>query len=84
MPTKKQMFLRPFYEDEEGYNVRGSAMAGTGNNFHKPFTGEHIGHLKWDEEKGDFKLVLSSEQNPEVCDATEVDSSTEAGNKNNT
>jgi hypothetical protein len=67
MPTKKQLYQRWESEMEFGkshseeYNVRGSEMAGTGNDpFQKPFTGEKIGHFEWDEKNQDFKLIVDS------------------------
>lgn len=46
------------YEYEEGYNVRGSAMAGIGNHFPKEFTGERIGTIVCDPVKKDLRIIV--------------------------
>ncbi len=65
MPTKKQLSERWASErqfgnpSDDGYNVRGSSMAGKGNDpFSKPFTGETVGTIQYNPETNDLKLTI--------------------------
>ena len=69
MPTKKQ--LSQLWESEfeyrignnEGYNVRGSNMSGTGKDpFAEPFKGERIGIIQVDPVTKELKIIPDLDQ----------------------
>lgn len=77
MPTKKQLSKRRASErlfgdsSDDGYNVRGSNMAGKGNDpFTKPFTGETIGAIQYNPETKDLRIIFdTSEESAKKDDA---------------
>lgn len=81
MPTKEQLSqLRASESYFGGYvnddipNVRGSHMAGTGNNpFEKPFTGERIGVIIVDPETKVLKIIPDppTEESSEISEKKE-------------
>jgi hypothetical protein len=68
MPTKKQLSDRwasemafGHYNNDDGYNVRGSHMAGTGTQLPSEYTGKTIGVMVYDPEKKDFKIEVNKD-----------------------